>query len=111
MSNHKKEPWYAARCVFRHYKVTPIHDCKYVYEERIILVRAEDMEQAIRIAEKEAREYAAKDSEYLGYVNIFHLFESIVDHKMEVYSLMRSSDLEADDYLDHFFDSGNEHTM
>jgi len=107
MSNH--EPFYAAKCVFRHHQHEPIDGKKYIYEDRIILIQAESMDDAIEKAEKEANEYADSGTEYLEYVNVFHLFDYILHHGSEVYSETRSSDFEPEEYIDHFHDSGSEH--
>jgi hypothetical protein len=107
MSNH--EPYYAAKCIFRHSQFDAKDDKKYVYEDRIILIHADSMEDAIVKAEEEAKEYSDSGTEYLEYVNVFHLFDYILHHGSEVYSETRSSDLEPDDYINHFHDSGFEH--
>ncbi|NKF49093.1 DUF4288 domain-containing protein [Shewanella sp. WXL01] len=108
MSNH--EPFYAAKCVFRHHQLAPIDGKKYVYEERIILIHAESMDDAIEKTESEANQYADSGSEYLEYINVFHLFDYILHHGSEVYSEIRSSDLDPEDYINQFYDSGSEHT-
>ncbi len=107
MSNH--EPFYAAKCIFRHNQFDPINEKKYVYEDRIILIHADSMEDAIAKAEKEAHEYADSGTEYLEYLNVFHLFDYILHHGSEVYSETRSSNLEPDEYINNFHDTGSEH--
>ena len=58
------------------------------------------------------RAYAAGVDEtpvtYLGLAQCFHLFDEPGDGA-EVFSLMRDSELEPDDYVDSFFDTGAEH--
>ena len=49
------EPWYAARLLFGNYH--PSTGLRSFYEERIILIRASSFEEAISLAETEAREY------------------------------------------------------
>jgi hypothetical protein len=46
-----------------------------MYEERIVVLRAESMEAAIDRAEKEAEKYcrAVNGCRYIGYVNVFAL--------------------------------------
>jgi hypothetical protein len=102
-----QEPWYSARCLFC--RESPgQHN---IYEERIILIRAENEDQAIQIAEDEAEEYVAGTEgwSYTGFVDVFHLFEPTIGHRSELFSLMRSSELSESDYLDRFYDSGSEH--
>lgn len=83
-----------------------------VYEERIVLFRARDFDEAIRIAEKEAEDYCLDldDAEYLGHINVFDLSEDKVVVGSEVYSLMRESRLSPSAYLKRFFESGGEKT-
>ena len=104
-----KEPFFAAKCIYRHDQLKPIGGKKYVYEERIVLVQADDMDSAIIKAEKEAKEYADLDTTYLEYVNVFNLFDYIIHNGSELYSSMRSSDLESEQYIDTFYDTGYEH--
>jgi hypothetical protein len=104
-----QEPFYAAKCIFRHNQFAPIDDKKYVYEDRIILIQADSMEDAIAKAEKEAQKYADSGTEYLEYINVFHLFDYILRHGSEVYSETRSSNLEPEEYINTFHDTGSEH--
>ncbi|WP_435021000.1 DUF4288 domain-containing protein [Tundrisphaera sp. TA3] len=103
----EREPWYAARCIF----CLEQPDQLTTYEERVILVRADSWEQAIRMAEEEAEEYVAMSEgwSYSGFLQIFHLFDRAIGHKSEVFSLMRTSELGLREYIDRFFDTGDEH--
>ena len=102
------EPWYGAKCVFLH---TEIESCPgQVYEERVILVRADSFDEATSRAEVMAEEYA-KDvggCSYLGFVSVFHIYDEYVGDGTEVYSLMRTSELSRDEYLNRFYDTGTE---
>ena len=82
-----------------------------VYEERIVLFRAPNFEEAMKLAEDEARAYASQSAgrEYLEYVDIFHLFETEVGHGTEVFSLMRRSALPPAEYMKAHFDTGQEY--
>lgn len=102
-----REPWYAARCVFRWLDVTPETPGHHLYEERIVLFRAESFEEALRRAEDEARDYASSlDMEFLKCVDIFHLFDRKIGDRTEVFSLIRESELPSDEYVQQFFDTG-----
>lgn len=86
-----------------------------MYEERVTLWQAADAETAITLAEQEAREYAATvngppgwPTEYVGLAQAYLLVDS-PSHGAEVFSLMRSSTLDPETYLDVYFDSGTEH--
>jgi hypothetical protein len=108
-ASDNQEPWYSARCVFRHERPGD----QTTYEERLILLRAECWEEAIRLAEEEATSYAACSERctYTGFVDLFHLFEREIGHLTEIFSGMRSSDLSEGEYLNRYFDSGSELTQ
>lgn len=103
-------PWFGAKCVFLH---TEIESCTgQVYEERVILVRAGSFDDALSRAEALAEQYA-KDvggCTYTGFVDVFHIYDEEIGDGAEVYSLMRTSDLGMDEYLDRFYDTGAERT-
>lgn len=100
--------WFAVRCVF---SMGDLGDDVHTYEERITLWRAADFEEAIARAESEAADHAASVGEgaaaSLGLSQCYHLFDAPGDGA-EVFSLMRDSRLAPADYLDTFFDNGDE---
>jgi hypothetical protein len=98
---------FSVRCIF---KWSPIagQTLKNLYEERITLWHADSLEQAIEFAESEAAEYADESCEFLGLSQAYAIFELIQANGIEVFSLLRESDLEPEDYLNSFFDSGLE---
>lgn len=105
------EPWYGAKCVFLH---SEIESCPgQVYEERVILLRAGSLDEAVSRAEALADEYARDvgGCSYTGFVNVFHIFDENIGDGAEVYSLMRTSDLSKDEYLNRFYDTGTERTQ
>ena len=94
---------FAVRCFFRIQATW--------YEERVTLWRAEDHDEAIRLAEAEALEYAADlDMEHLGLAQSFRLSDDADPDQQgaEVFSLFRESGLAPADYLERFFDTGDE---
>lgn len=100
MQENATGTWFGVRCVFRHAEST--------YEERIVIVVAADFDHAIAKAEEEAAEYVdGMNVEYVGLAQAFMLFDAPRDGA-EVFSLMRDSDLEPDEYLDTFFSTGDE---
>jgi|RhiMetdeSRZDD1v2_1073273.scaffolds.fasta_scaffold2448386_1 hypothetical protein len=103
------EPWYAAKCIFRHSGLQPERKSS-VYEERVLLIRASDFREAQAKAEAEARRYAASGIEYLGFIDIYHLPAETIGDGVEVYSLMRASKLQPTEYLNRFHDTGAEHS-
>lgn len=97
--------WFSVRSIYR----SPFEtDGSGLYEERVVLFRAEDLDDAIARAEAEAAEYVEDmDREVLPLFQAHWLFDDPADGS-EVFSLMRVSDLRPADYLDHFFDTGDE---
>ena len=98
--------WFAVRCLFSN---TADGDTGFFYEERVTLWSAADMSAAIALAEAEAQEYAAvfDTTRYVGLAQCYWLADE-PGHGAEIFSLIRGSDLEANDYLDRFFDTGTE---
>ncbi|ROP44674.1 hypothetical protein [Pseudokineococcus lusitanus] len=101
--------WVAVRCIF-HSEL----DGTGMYEERVTLWRTSSMDEAVERAEAEAHEYAAilstppaDPTEYVGLAQAYLLSDTPGDGA-EVFSLIRGSDLEPEDYLDTFFDTGTE---
>ena len=66
------------------------------------------MDEAIAMAESEARDYATDGQQYLDFCQTYALFDDIQANGMEVFSLRRDSDLEASAYINTFFDTGME---
>jgi hypothetical protein len=100
MQEDATDAWFGVRWVFRHGEST--------YEERIVIVLAADFGHAIAKAEDEAADYVdGVNVEYVGLAQAFMLFDEPRDGA-EVFSLMRDSDLESDEYLEAFFSTGNE---
>ena len=105
--------WYAVRCVFvsredRSSGSRRLEPGEAAYEERITLWQAASAEAAIALAEAEAEEYAdIVECDYTGLAQSY-LCEDAPAQGVEVFSLIRRSRLEPDDYLDRHFDTGGE---
>lgn len=72
---------------------------------------APDAESAVVKAEAEALEYETEGILYLGFAQTFRTFIQLpigLQEGDEVFSLLRESNLDPDDYLDRFFDTGQE---
>lgn len=94
--------WFGVRCIFR-WSQPP------TYEERITLWRADSLDDAIAKAEADAAAYAGRlGSEYLDIAQAYWIGSGQPVDGSEVFSLMRDSELEPDDYLDSFYDTGQE---
>lgn len=92
--------WYAVRHVVQNGDA---------YEERITLWRAVNFDEAIARAREEATGYAAMDRTWrlLELFQAYRLSDAPSDGA-EVFSLIRRADLEAPEYLERFFDTGQE---
>jgi hypothetical protein len=100
---------FAVRCIFR-WESRPEQRRKYLYEERITLWKASDIDEAIEKAEKEATEYARDGGhQFLDYSQAFWLYSEVDADGIEVFSLLRESDFENEKYIDAFFDTEMEH--
>lgn len=94
--------WYGVRCIFRWTQPS-------TYEERVTLWEADSLDDAIAKAESEARVYAGRlTSEYLDIAQAYWIGPERPQAGSEVFSLMRDSTLDSDDYLDAFYDTGRE---
>lgn len=90
---------------------------KHVYEERLTMWNASSLGEALELAEKEEKEYIGHSTsvkEGMMSLGLYQAYWSHVDidlkiQGMEVFSLLRESDLKPDAYLDAFFDTGTEH--
>jgi hypothetical protein len=96
--------WFAARTVYEHDQPGDG-----LFEERIILVRAASFDEAMERAQAEAATYAEQVTcAFTGYITVFEIAEEQLSDGMEVFSVMRDSDLSAEDYIDRFYTTGDE---
>jgi len=109
---HIEEPWYSVKCIFRHEDISQNED-EVVYEERIIVLKANNLDHAIALGEAEATTYAGDDGaiRYTGLINAFHMFVPELAEGAEVYSVMRRSTLDTGPFLNHYYDDGTELTQ
>ena len=103
---------FGAKTVYRVQESDPNSNSKKdLYEERVVVITASSFDDAISKAEIEAESYASETGmRYLEFVNIFKIENNKIEDGTEVYSLMRETELEADAYLNRFFDTGSERT-
>jgi hypothetical protein len=96
------EPWYSVRCLFHHpTRQKPGED--FLYEERITLWRAPSFQEAHRLAEEEARQYAIEaDCVFVDSTDSFHLFDEEISQGSEIYSVMRGSNMQPPVYKSTF---------
>jgi len=94
--------WFGVRCFFRWSEPA-------TYEERITLWKAASLDDAIAMAEEDAKAYADRlKAEYLELAQAYWIGPKPPASGSEAFSLMRDSELDADTYLDTFFDTGQE---
>ena len=92
------EPWFAVRCLFSHPGLAS-DGKKALYEERVTLWRAASWDDAFKLAEAEAREYAASDvCIFHGTTDAFQLFDESVGQGTEIWSTMRGSGMDPETY-------------
>lgn len=97
--------FYSVRCIFKHKNLSG----EFLYEERITIFETSSFEEAMIMAENEAKKYADEiGCIYTGLAQSFHLITNEIKNGSEVFSLMRKSEKNTKDYLDSFFDTGNE---
>lgn len=95
--------WHSVRCIIRF-----LPD---VYEERVTLWQATSLSSAIEAAEEEVAEYIGDlGGEYLGLAQAYSLSDD-PGHDGEVFSLTRTSELPPADYINRFFDTGDEQSQ
>jgi hypothetical protein len=96
------EPWYAVKCLF-HHPGRKADDEEYLYEERITLWKANSFEEAHKLAEEEAKQYAADDNcVFIKSTDSFHLFDEEIKEGVEIYSTMRGSNMQPSAYFKTF---------
>ena len=99
---------FSVRSIYRRSSPTDATQ-RYSYEERVVLFAATSLDDAIAQAELEATDYCCdSDTKSMNYFMAYELVEDKVVSGSEVFSLIRDSDLDADDYIDLHFDTGRE---
>ncbi len=96
--------WFSAKQIFLH---KPDNEkIKPWYEERIIIVKAENEQNAIDKALKNGSDYCLNDDEtcyFIGIVDNFELYDSEIDDEIEVYSKKIMSSLNSNEFISHFY--------
>ena len=99
---------YSVRCIVEIPK-EEFNSLAYLYEERITAWLATDIDQAIDKAITEVEDYCeANGYKFTGLSQAYWMTENAQLDGVEVFSLLRESDLPSDEYLDAFFSTGNE---
>ena len=99
---------YAVRCVIEIPK-QEFNTLAFLYEERITVWQAADIDEAIDKAIGEVEAYSTKHNfSYTGLSQGYQMLSQIDLDGVEVFSLLRESDLSPEEYLDTFFSTGSE---
>jgi hypothetical protein len=98
--------WYSVRCVIK-------WGIRNTFEERITLWLAESPDHAIEKAEADARLYARRNAggSYAGLAQCYHIGDTDIRSGAEVFSLLRTSELDVDEYLSAYFDTSAERSQ
>lgn len=101
--------WFAAKTLHLHKDLEG--DGGACYEERIVLLQAGSVDDALRKAGREARRYAGSQRavDFLGYLAVFHLAGDALEDGLEVYSILRSVPLSKRDFIRRYYDDGTFH--
>ncbi|QDT03339.1 hypothetical protein K227x_17210 [Rubripirellula lacrimiformis] len=100
------EPWYCVRLIYH-----LVGTSSKAYEERVLIVRADSEGAAIAQAEAHSQDYESDTTVYTGYAMAFNIIDQngpSLGAGVEVFSLIRKSELDVDAYLDRFHDTGSE---
>ncbi len=102
------ENWYSVRCIF-YFPERSKGSEQFLYEERILLWKTESIDEAIKLAEQEAENYSKENEcRYLGLAQAYQTYLDEPKSGSEVFALMRDSNFEYEEYLDNYFDTGDE---
>jgi len=98
-----KENWFTAKGIFLH--KAQLKNQKQWYEERIVLLKAKDEREALKLANKEAKDYVKDlaDTTLVDITEIYELYEKDIDNKVEIFSSKTISTLKPNDYLETFY--------
>jgi hypothetical protein len=108
------EIWFGAKSLYRwpeaYARTAASGAGRFVYEERIVLLRARDATDALARADAEARAYAESDDgiTYIRLVGVYELFDALGDGA-EVYSLLRTTPLAPEVFLHRCHDEAEMH--
>ncbi len=110
----EEREWYGVKCIFEHDGLTQEAEAT-LYEERVVILRATNFDDATAQGEAEAQQYCSaigNDSiRYTGFISAYRTADTELTEPMEVYSLMRETTLPREDFITRFYDDGSERTQ
>lgn len=107
-----EKEWYTVRGIFRWYFKESGETAN--FEDRILTFRADSFDDALDMAEKEAREYCEEDPkanykiESLGIWNAYSTQEKTIENGIEVFSQRFDSDLTSEEYIKKYYPKSGE---
>lgn len=107
-----KDMIYSAKCIIKFDRIKN-EVGEPAFEERIVLLHASSFDEAIYIAEEDAKKYAEEENgEYLNFVAAYQVVygDVIFGGVQEIYSIMRYDDLSDEDFVTLYYDNGGECT-
>lgn len=112
----RKKQLYGAKYILGWYEKNARH--AHTYEERVVLIKAIDTNEAVKLAEENALSYAnavSGDNEivkYENFVDIYEIATTSLRHGYEVYSITRNNikGLNTKKFLDRYYDDGTQNT-
>jgi hypothetical protein len=97
--------WFGVKCLFEH-RGLEAGPNRRIYEERVIVVLASNVDEAIVRAE--AVKYIGDLGEYLGFCDAYCAGSAALGDGAEVYSLMREVTLDRREFINRYHDDGTE---
>ena len=101
-----KNKWFGVKCLFIHENM-PTENNTTIYEERVIVVTANDSNWAFKKGTKEAKDYARSldGTDFLEYIECYEISEEEITDRTEILSIKRKSDLDENDFISEYYDS------
>jgi hypothetical protein len=102
--NNEDRKWYGVRYLV-HEKENDF------YEERIIILRADNSDAALDKGTINAKEYCESLGYILHYIEEFPIVDDAIEEYSEVYSIMRETPDSPEDYVKKYMKTGDEVNM
>jgi hypothetical protein len=102
------QEWFGVKCLVEHGGLSREPGGR-VYEERVVIIRAKDFDEAIERAEVDAKRYAAQNrGTYIGYCNAYRMEADSLADGTEVFSLTREVLLTPTEFVARYYDDGTD---
>ena len=96
---NQNQPWYGVKTLLYN------HSGK-MYEERVLVYEATSIEDAESKAMSDTTAYVKllKGYDFIGVIDVFHMFDKHIHSGLEVFSQMIRSELTPEQYIERFYD-------